>query len=57
MPQPQKTADELDELEKKELERAAQFKRLESAYALFHATRPATIGCVLPANPLSLLAW
>lgn len=57
MPQPEQTVDEPDELEKKGLVRAAQFTRLESAYALLHATKPATIGYILAANPLSLLAW
>ena len=57
MPEPTNPIGEMDDLEKKGVEKAAQFKRLESAYALFHATKPATIGYVLAANPLSLLAW
>ncbi|KAL8688810.1 MAG: hypothetical protein Q9218_005375, partial [Villophora microphyllina] len=57
MPEPADPVGQSDELEKKGLERAEQFKKLESAYALLHATKPATIGYVLAANPLSLLAW
>ncbi|KAH7379160.1 Alpha/Beta hydrolase protein [Phaeosphaeria sp. MPI-PUGE-AT-0046c] len=43
--------------ERKGIERFEEFKRLGSAYALIHATKPSTIGLVLAANPLSLLAW
>ncbi|KAK4692271.1 hypothetical protein P7C71_g4898, partial [Lecanoromycetidae sp. Uapishka_2] len=57
MPKPDNPVGEPDDYEEKGLERAAQFKKLESAYALFHAMKPATIGYVLAANPLSLLAW
>ena len=57
MLKPDNPIGEPDGFEKKGLERAAQFKRLESAYALFHATKPATIGYVLASNPLALLAW
>ena len=57
MPEPSDPLGEPDELEKKGLERSLKFKKLESAYALLHATKPATIGYVLAANPLSLLAW
>ncbi|CAJ2510783.1 Uu.00g064080.m01.CDS01 [Anthostomella pinea] len=47
----------LAEPEKKGLIRAADFHRLGSAYALEHATKPSTIGLVLAASPLALLAW
>ncbi|KAL8743847.1 MAG: hypothetical protein Q9190_003836 [Brigantiaea leucoxantha] len=57
MPEPANPIGAMDDIEKKGVEKAAQFKRSESAYALFHATKPATIGYVLAANPLSLLAW
>jgi microsomal epoxide hydrolase len=58
MPEPEGVKDEdITTLEKQGLERSAEFKRLGSAYALFHATKPATIGLVLSASPLSLLAW
>ncbi|KAF6835745.1 epoxide hydrolase [Colletotrichum musicola] len=36
---------------------AKKFLGSGMAYALEHGTRPATIGLVLSANPLSLLAW
>ena len=58
MPRPDGVDDsQMDEWEKKGLERAEEFTKLNSAYALLHATKPATIGLVLAANPLSLLAW
>lgn len=59
MPRPASIADDsqLSEHEKQGLERASEFKEQGSAYSLFHATRPSTIGFVLAANPLSLLAW
>ena len=56
MPEPVNPVGEPDSHEKAGLERANQFKRLESAYALLHATKPATIVYALAANPLSLLA-
>jgi microsomal epoxide hydrolase len=37
--------------------RAQNFKRMGSAYAVEHATRPSTIGLALSTNPLALLAW
>lgn len=37
--------------------RAKEFERIGSAYAIEHATRPATIGMVLATSPLALLAW
>lgn len=57
MPEPAHPDGKPDEIEEKGLERAAQFMRLESAYALLHATKPATIGYVLASSPLALLAW
>lgn len=58
MPRPEGITDDgISELEKQGLERSDEFKRLGSAYALQHATKPSTIGLVLAANPLSLLAW
>ena len=45
------------EREKQGLERAAWFKKLGSAYALEHATKPATLAFTVGSNPLSLLAW
>lgn len=58
MPRPEGITDDgITELEMRGLERSDEFKRLGSAYALQHATKPSTIGFVLAANPLSLLAW
>lgn len=57
LPKPVNPISEPDVLERKGLERAAQFKRLESAYAVFHATKSATTGYVLAVSPVSLLAW
>lgn len=44
-------------LEKEGIVRAQNFKRMGSAYAVEHATRPSTIGLALSTNPLALLAW
>ncbi|KAF7188548.1 putative epoxide hydrolase [Pseudocercospora fuligena] len=43
--------------EKKGVERCNEFATLGNAYARHHGTRPATIGLVLSASPISLLAW
>jgi len=39
------------------IERLIEFKTFGSAYAVAHATRPATIGIVLGSSPIALLAW
>ena len=39
------------------LDRANEFMKTGSAYALEHATRPSTIGFALGSNPVSLLTW
>ncbi|KAK9789088.1 putative Epoxide hydrolase N-terminal domain-containing protein [Seiridium cardinale] len=58
MPDPGNISEtEYNDLEKKGLERASWFSRLGSAYALEHATKPATIGLTLSASPLAMLAW
>jgi microsomal epoxide hydrolase len=58
MPRPEGVDDsKVSTLEKQGLERADEFLRLGSSYALQHATKPSTIGFVLAANPISLLAW
>ncbi|PVI07808.1 alpha/beta-hydrolase [Periconia macrospinosa] len=59
MPRPAGFVDDgdLNDWEKQGPERADEFKKLGSAYALLHATKTSTIGLVLAANPLSLLAW
>ncbi|KAF5615446.1 epoxide hydrolase [Fusarium sp. NRRL 52700] len=46
-----------DDLEREGLKRAEWFTKFGSAYALLHATKPATIGLALSASPVSLLAW
>lgn len=38
-------------------DRGQDFITMGSAYSLFHATRPATIGLALDSSPLALLAW
>ena len=38
-------------------DRGQDFMKMGSAYSLFHATRPATIGLALDSSPLALLAW
>ncbi|CAN8095446.1 unnamed protein product [Discula destructiva] len=47
----------LSERELQNLKKGKQFAETGMVYALEHATRPATIGFVLSASPLSLLAW
>ncbi|KAF2099549.1 alpha/beta-hydrolase [Rhizodiscina lignyota] len=47
----------INDSEEKGLERHRFFLHNGSAYALEHATRPATIGFVLSSSPLALLAW
>jgi microsomal epoxide hydrolase len=57
MPEPENASSEITELEKKGLQRASEFHRIGSAYALEHATKPSTIGIVLASSPIALLAW
>ncbi|KAL4723007.1 hypothetical protein ACLX1H_010248 [Fusarium chlamydosporum] len=58
MPDPGNVDESLyDDLEREGLRRTEWFKDLGSAYALLHATKPATIGLALAASPVSLLAW
>ncbi|SMR44107.1 unnamed protein product [Zymoseptoria tritici ST99CH_3D1] len=47
----------LTDKEKKGMERYSNFDTLGNAYAREHGTRPSTIGLVLSASPISLLAW
>ncbi|KAL7267882.1 hypothetical protein RUND412_009516 [Rhizina undulata] len=54
------TAASLDDLSPQELEgikKGQKFRTSGNAYAMEHATRPATIGIVLASNPIALLAW
>lgn len=48
---------ELQEYEKKALEKSAEWRTRGTGYALEHGTRPSTIGLVLSSSPLALLAW
>ena len=57
MPEPEQVTGSISEAEQIGLERAAEFAKMGSAYALEHATRPSTIGFVLGSNSISLLAW
>ena len=47
----------LSDFEKAGLVRLEEWKATGTAYAMEHATKPATIGFVLRSNPLALLAW
>ncbi|KAF5252796.1 hypothetical protein FANTH_2120 [Fusarium anthophilum] len=57
MSEPAIAQGEVSNAEKKGLERAKDFDKLGTAYALMHATRPSTIGLILSSSPLALLAW
>jgi microsomal epoxide hydrolase len=60
MPYPENAGQDtlpLEDHEKEGLERGDIFGKSGTAYALEHATRPATIGFVLSSSPLALLAW
>ncbi|KAJ9661648.1 hypothetical protein H2198_001824 [Neophaeococcomyces mojaviensis] len=58
VPQPEELkGEELDARAKKGIERYEWFKSKGSAYALFQATKPGTLGFVLSSNPLAVLAW
>ncbi|KAL2065164.1 hypothetical protein VTL71DRAFT_4305 [Oculimacula yallundae] len=47
----------LNTADKAKVDRGQEFIKTGSGYANMHGTRPATIGAVLAASPLSLLAW
>jgi len=49
--------EKLSEKEQELVKRGETFLATGSAYALEHATRPATIGLALDSSPLALLAW
>jgi microsomal epoxide hydrolase len=57
MPEPKNPLGDMSEAERKGLQRTSNFKTYNSSYALQHATKPSTIGAVLSASPLALLAW
>jgi microsomal epoxide hydrolase len=56
---PEKVNDDsaLSKVEKDNLGRWETWKATGQAYALEHATKPATIGFVLSSSPLALLSW
>lgn len=49
--------EDINDAERIGLKRMFEFLDTGSAYSREHGTRPATIGFVLSASPLSLLAW
>lgn len=49
--------DTVTQAEKQGLARAQAFSTTGDSYAAEHGTRPATIGLVLSASPVALLAW
>ncbi|KAJ6564512.1 epoxide hydrolase [Mycena capillaripes] len=58
IPKPPGVSDlETDDAELKGLERNKAFGVAGLAYAMEHGTRPSTIGLVLSASPIALLAW
>ena len=57
MKEPSHVKGHITEIERIGLERAAEFNRSGSAYAVEHATRPSTIAVALGASPISLLSW
>jgi microsomal epoxide hydrolase len=57
MPEPENPMGDMSEAERKGIQRTNDFKTFNSSYALQHATKPSTIGAVLSASPLALLAW
>ncbi|RBR26365.1 uncharacterized protein FIESC28_00865 [Fusarium coffeatum] len=57
MQEPSNASGEITPAEKKGLARAEEFQSRGSAYALFHATKPSTIGFVLSSSPIALLSW
>ncbi|KAH0040661.1 alpha/beta-hydrolase, partial [Aureobasidium melanogenum] len=55
--EPKQFEGDVTEAEHKGLDRAREFLRTGSSYAIQHATKPATISLVLSSNPIALLAW
>jgi len=51
------TSEALSKIEETALERTRLSPMTEYAYAMEHATKPATIGFVLSSNPIALLSW
>lgn len=47
----------IEDNEREGLERAVDFRRFGTAYAVEQSTKPATIGFALSASPLAMLAW
>ena len=57
MPEPKSVKTAISDAEQIGLQRAREFHRIGSAYAVEHATKPSTIGFAVGSNPVSLLAW
>lgn len=56
-PPDEKIKGTISDVEKAGLKRWEHWKATGTAYAMEHATKPATIGAVLASNPVALLAW
>lgn len=48
---------ELDDFDRKAMERFDHFQQWEFAYKHEHATKSGTIGFVLESSPVALLSW
>jgi microsomal epoxide hydrolase len=57
IPEPEHVTGEVTEIDRQDLERAKEFQRTATGYAVEQGTRPSTIGLVLGSNPVALLAW
>ena len=57
MPEPSTVKGTITEAERIGLQRASEFSRTGSAYALEQATRPSTLSFALASSPIALLAW
>ena len=56
-PESEEEVKAMSETDQKGVKRMTDFSEKGSDYARYHGTRPATIGLVLSASPLGLLAW
>ena len=56
-PPPSVKEESLSEQDRQFIQRCKHFMKFDTAYAMEHGTRTATIGHVLSSSPLALLAW
>ena len=56
-PPDEKVKGDISDIEKEGLKRWKEWQATGTAYAMEHATRPATIGTVLASSPIAVLAW